>query len=581
MIPAVAYYRMSTDKQDTSIDEQRREVVSWAAKNGFQILREYRDEGISGDATEKRVGFRRMIGDAANGDFEAILCWDQDRFGRFDMLEAGYWIKPLRDCGVRLVTPKGELDWEDFAGRVVFGVQQEAKHQYLRDLSRNVTRALKQRAQAGRRPITKWPFGYDKVFIDASGREMARIQHGGATVPKHRDWTARLVPSENQAHVDLVVWLYRSYADKDVSLRQLMEELNNRSVFSPEGKRWRAKTVREILRNPAYCGHGVWGRRQHAKYFTMAAGEIVAVRPGPVQQRDKSAEDWIINENEHPPLIDMETWELVQRKLVARRGRKTPNRAAPPPVLTGLLTCGKCGRRLHAYRQRNKPVIYRCDSYMVYGGSGPCPAWSVREDQLLQLLLSCIEEAMLTPGARDALLGKMRAKLARRAKRQPERVDTLRAQLAKLDVEIDRAATLAMRCQNDADLLDVFGPKLKALKQSQSKLKRELADAERLCKRRNVDDELRAVAQRIDGLRAELLSAEPARFRELLRRLVGKVTLWWRDKEKHEKSPAKWLVCRGKIEFLSWPNGCDLFPTSWPCRQRRSGSKRLHGGAIS
>jgi hypothetical protein len=28
-------------------------------------------------------------------DFQAVLCWDQDRFGRFDPLEAGDRVKPL------------------------------------------------------------------------------------------------------------------------------------------------------------------------------------------------------------------------------------------------------------------------------------------------------------------------------------------------------------------------------------------------------------------------------------------------------------------------------------------------------
>jgi len=62
-------------------------------------------DGISGDATEKRLDFQRMIADASGRrDFEAILCWDQDRFGRFDSVEAGFWIHPLRKAGVKLVT---------------------------------------------------------------------------------------------------------------------------------------------------------------------------------------------------------------------------------------------------------------------------------------------------------------------------------------------------------------------------------------------------------------------------------------------------------------------------------------------
>jgi DNA invertase Pin-like site-specific DNA recombinase len=126
LIRAVAYYRMSDKSQEASIPAQREAVQAYAAKHGHKIVREYKDEGISGDATEKRLGFQKMLKDASEvGDFEAVLCWDQDRFGRFDPLEAGYWVKPLRDAGVRLETvAQGRIDWEDFAGQIIYAVNQ-------------------------------------------------------------------------------------------------------------------------------------------------------------------------------------------------------------------------------------------------------------------------------------------------------------------------------------------------------------------------------------------------------------------------------------------------------------------------
>ena len=150
-IPVVAYYRMSTDRQDTSIDQQRREVEQLAKKRGLNIIRDYIDEGISGDDTEKRLSFLRMRDDAqGKGDFEHVVCWDQDRFGRFDSVDAGFWIKPLRDVGVSLITvAQGETDWNSFAGRMTSMMQQENKHQFLRDLSRNVTRGQRQNVQNG------------------------------------------------------------------------------------------------------------------------------------------------------------------------------------------------------------------------------------------------------------------------------------------------------------------------------------------------------------------------------------------------------------------------------------------------
>ena len=39
--PAVAYYRMSSDKQETSIADQRAAVEEYAEQNGYTIVREY------------------------------------------------------------------------------------------------------------------------------------------------------------------------------------------------------------------------------------------------------------------------------------------------------------------------------------------------------------------------------------------------------------------------------------------------------------------------------------------------------------------------------------------------------------
>ena len=128
-IPAVAYIRMSSDKQEASPQQQRNEIEAYAKQHGYRITESYVDEGVSGDATEKRFEFQRMIADAGRGKFKAIIVWDQDRFGRFDSVEAGFWIHPLRQAGVQLVTvSEGLLDWSDFTGRVMYSIKQEGKH---------------------------------------------------------------------------------------------------------------------------------------------------------------------------------------------------------------------------------------------------------------------------------------------------------------------------------------------------------------------------------------------------------------------------------------------------------------------
>ena len=139
---AVGYIRMSSDMQDKSPEQQRDHILKLAAKLGYSVIRWYQDLGVSGDDIQRRKAFRGMISDATTkNDFSVILCWSQDRFGRFDSLEAGEWIGPLRRARVKLTTvAEGSINWSDAAGRLIFTIQQEAKNSYLLDSARNATR---------------------------------------------------------------------------------------------------------------------------------------------------------------------------------------------------------------------------------------------------------------------------------------------------------------------------------------------------------------------------------------------------------------------------------------------------------
>ena len=104
---------MSDKKQDKSIPAQKDEIEKYAAAKGYRVIRWYRDDGISAAETIKRVGFQALILAAQqNRDFEVIIVWDQDRFSRFDPMEANYYWYILRQAGVRIVTvATGELDF--------------------------------------------------------------------------------------------------------------------------------------------------------------------------------------------------------------------------------------------------------------------------------------------------------------------------------------------------------------------------------------------------------------------------------------------------------------------------------------
>src|SRR5689334_5546883 len=93
---AGAYVRMSTDRQEDSPKQQRAEILKLAKRENCEIVAWYEDHGITGDSIDQRPDFGRMLEDAQKRQFSVVICDNQDRFGRFDSIDAGMVISPLR-----------------------------------------------------------------------------------------------------------------------------------------------------------------------------------------------------------------------------------------------------------------------------------------------------------------------------------------------------------------------------------------------------------------------------------------------------------------------------------------------------
>jgi DNA invertase Pin-like site-specific DNA recombinase len=396
LVTAVGYLRMSTDRQETSPEQQRAEVEKYAAKNGYQVMRWYQDLGISGDKTDKRLQFQQMITDAADGRFKAILCWDQDRFGRFDSLESGYWIHPLRRQGVQLVTcTDGPVDWNSFAGRMIYGMKQEGKHQYLVDLSNNVTRRMNQLAHEGRWVCGAVPLGYS---LD----ENKRIVLG-----KPED-------------VEFIQMLYREYL-AGATTRQLTALTKARGYVSSKGKPWSVPGITALLKKPLYTGTFTYGRYQFSKYQPRTS-------PG----KNRAQDEWITIPNNHPPIVTQQQFDAVQQQLKQRRNHTTPNGSGSGFALSRLLTCGCCGAKMHA-DSYNQSRNYTCGSYKTRPGT--CERYAVREEQILPTILEQLRDKLFKP----ATIKRVRAELERQLKHPVDDVDNTQKQIENLDRKIAAA----------------------------------------------------------------------------------------------------------------------------------------------
>jgi hypothetical protein len=101
-------------------------------------------------------------------------------------------------------------------------------------------------------------------------------------------------------------------------------------------------------------------------------------------------------------------------------------------LFRGLGVCGHCGRSLRGILRKGRRC-YRCNAYDD-AGKKVCQYGAVREDRLLRVLLTTLEEAFLDPARQKKLLAKARAKLEKESR--PESLDPLRERLAELEAKI-------------------------------------------------------------------------------------------------------------------------------------------------
>lgn len=416
-VPAAEYVRMSSDKQETSPDQQREANEKLCTQNNYSIVSRYNDLGISGDATDKRSGFQQMVADAATGKFKVIVCWDQDRFGRFDLIEAGKWIEPLRKAGVRLHTATaGLIDWTSLTGQLSYMASQMAKAQYLQDLSTNVRRGQDRVEGEGKWTRGFPPFGY------------AVDEQSGKLIPGE--------PSETR----ILRAIFERYAAGS-SQREICSWLNSQGVKTRRGNDWQSQSVRHTLNNMVYRGHLIYGKSSASRFLPYGTPDGKRI--------DRPESDWNVLHNTHPPLITQELFERCQ-------SRKKENRTMTGPgsrdrfALTGLLYCGNCGSRMcGAADKSGKRMI--CIAYQ--NGKETCQRRTVKEVEVLPQVIRAIRvnfvDRYFGEAERDAIKQAMRQRLLDQNGDVVAERKRNKARLAELDGELEQAVTSMMATSED------------------------------------------------------------------------------------------------------------------------------------
>jgi site-specific DNA recombinase len=385
-IRGVFYGRMSTDKQEESLPQQREWAERACKREGVEIVASFEDPAIPGDEIARRPGLQKLLAYCEQNEVDCVVTWNSDRFSRSNSIRTAALVCRLLDAGLtRMLTADGWIDFENETDLLVFNIKQDSSNaSFSKKLSENVSRSCLARARDG-----KWNGG--------------RIPYGYVVGPDQH------LALDDPARVEGAQTLFQLIASGITAVR-VAAELERLGYPRPKygSKRWNKNTVYGIVTNIKYTGVMDYGYHHTGKYHEVTAQGHRKRKRAPRTKSGRlrqvaAPEDAVMVENSHPAIVDRELFDKAQRALASncvfpKRGEKQHRRSHEWP-LSGLAYCQECGHRMygvnaiyHGVRVRR----YICGAYVIHGRDG-CNPNAIREDVLLPLVFDAVRRALANP----------------------------------------------------------------------------------------------------------------------------------------------------------------------------------------
>lgn len=338
MIFKVAMYirlsREDGDKEESSsVTNQRNIITRFINENdNFIIVDEYVDDGYTG-TNFNRPAFQRMIKDIEKGKINTVITKDLSRLGR-DYIDTGRYVQRyFPENRVRYIALLDGIDTLEDAGmNDIAPFKSVINDMYVKDISKKITSALKERKTAGNFLAVTAPYGYKKN-------------------PENR---YQLVINEEEAKV--VRYIFRLYLQGN-GLTKIAKILTEKEIPVPGISRnigttrktklyncWKQTTISRILKNPVYIGNLEQFKRKKVNYKSKKRVSV-------------PKEDRVICYNTHEPIIKKEDFDEVQKIITENKAFSKSTKH--DYLFKGFLYCADCGAKLY--------LTYSDYAYKKYG----------------------------------------------------------------------------------------------------------------------------------------------------------------------------------------------------------------------
>jgi len=308
VLRVAAYARVSTDHEDqeTSLAAQTDYYKKKITEHpGWEFVKIYVDDGISGLSTNRREGFNHMMEDCLAGHIDLVLTKSISRFAR-NTVDTVTTIRKLKEKGVGVYFEKENIFTTDSKGEFLLTLMSSLAQEESRSISENVTWGQRKRMADGKVSIAYSNFlGYDK------GEEKYTM----------------VINEEQAVTVRRIFHLFlQGYTPHTIA-----SLLTADRVPTPCGcDTWNQQTIRRMLSNEKYKGDALL-----QKEFT-----VDFLRKKKKKNEGELPQYYV--EGDHEPIISPWLFDYVQKRLDSRFEIGN-TRYSGVTLFSSKLICEKCG----------------------------------------------------------------------------------------------------------------------------------------------------------------------------------------------------------------------------------------------
>ncbi|RYD07177.1 hypothetical protein N752_00920 [Desulforamulus aquiferis] len=486
---AVIYARYSSDNQrEESITAQIRACTDHAERNGYSIIKIYKDEAKSAQ-TDDRPDFLKMMSEIKGSLVkpDILIIHKIDRFAR-NRYDSAFYKRELRKAGVKIQSVLEHLD-DSPESIILESVLEGMAEYYSKNLAREVMKGMRETALQAKHTGGLPPLGFD--------------------VDKEKNY----VINESEAPAVRMIFEMR---DAGYGYNTIRDTLHQHAYKTKLGKPFGKNSLHEILRNKKYIGTYVFNRSASKSQEGKRNNHL-----------SKDQENVIEIPNAIPAIIPESLFGVQEKMNKNKRLNATGGQKAKVVyLLSGLIWCGECGKRMvgssstyktRVTRETRQRYYYLCNNA---DRTNTCNNKKINKSSIEEYVLGKLQQDIFSDTAMPKLAENLYAYYSNSKKETAGEGDYLKKELAKIDRQIEN---IVDAIAEGTVVVRAFAEKLKNLENQKATL--ESRYQEWLIKQQEQVISLDKIMEILTTYKEALNNDDPLVVKQVIERFVKKVMI--------------------------------------------------------